>query len=733
MQQQLRVSAVFSAALASSVLFGPLLQSGSQAQACDVRLMLEAPAEGQPVQPHQEVRGWAIDLLADSGTGIDAIVVSLDGGLDSPANHLLGVAEQGLARPDLVAALGDERFGQTGFSLSWDSTTAGSGTRQLFVQAHSSCGWHTVTRTVSLTGTRSAGEAGTGEVGVALPGIATSTPTPVRAGGAPTPRQAAAAVAVTPTLLTPAPTSTSIRAPENVRLVSSSPTSVTLAWDPPSGETPAAYLIYQSTVAADGSNTPGVNVARVPGNQTSVRLDGLADPTRYTYFFTVSSLAANGQASPYASSYVTTTPPGTRVPLPAGAASTGAAPRTTPQPGATPGSAVSCPAPQGPNFVAVACASGPTTVVLTWVPQSDAAAYNVYGAALVPSPAGATGATQSPLASAAPGTWVPLANGVRGNTTTLSTLAPGAYAFLVRPVNAAGQEVAERSASASLVTSGLASAPGGNPTPLPATSLSPTVVAAVPSPPASVLTPAATAPPAAGLTTPQPVGTPTPLPAVAPGQPLQLTAQALPNASVVLNWSPVAGGNVSYQVLVQRAGMPQVPDPQRGNLTTSSVVIEGVPPGAQFTFQIVARNAQGTEVARSNPASVTVPPPGPPGGGPYPTAAVPTPTMYMPTPSVPAGATTAPGGTTGALNLRSNPSDPGTANLQWDLLPNATGYSVWMLRPGAQQWENIEPNTPNGAAFFRGLTPGQYQFQVRGRDASGGEFVASNVITVQVN
>ncbi|HLI28125.1 MAG TPA: fibronectin type III domain-containing protein [Chloroflexota bacterium] len=718
MRQQLRAVAVVGAALASSFLLGPWLQRGSQAQTCDVRLGLDTPTEGARVSPHEEIRGWAIDLLADGGTGIDAIVVSLDGPLDSPDNRLIGVADYGSPRPDLVDALGDERFGAAGFSLGWDtSTVGGSGTHQLYVQAHSACGWHTVSRTVTLAGATSPSGPGPAGIGVVLPGAASPSATPSA------PRSAATALAVTPTLLTPAPTSPSIRAPENVRLVATSPTSVTLAWDPPPGETPAGYLIYQSTVGPDGANTPGINVARVPGTQTTVTLDGLADPTRYTYFFTVSSLAANGQASTYASSFVTTTPPGTRVPLPAGVAGTGAA-RPTPAATASVPGAAGCPTPQGPNFVAIACTSGPSTATVTWVPQSDAAAYNVYGMLLTP--LAAAGGPASPLTSAAPGSWVMLASGVRGNSATLTNLPPnGAYAFLVRVVNQAGQEAAERSASATLLAA--APVPAGNPTPLLASTplaspgITPTVLAAVPTPPA-------TAPPATGLITPAAQPTPATLPAVSPGQPLQLTAQATSTGSVVLSWSPVAGANVTYQVLVQRAGMPQVPDPQRGNLTSTSTVIEGVPPGIQFTFQIVARDAQGAEVGRSNQAPVTVPPPGPPGGGPYPTAAVPTPTMYLPTPVVPTG-----GGTPGTLTLRANPSDPGTANLQWDLLPNAVSYSVWVLRPGAQQWENIEPNTPNAAAFFRGLSPGQYYFQVRGRDASGAEFAPSNVVTVQVN
>lgn len=708
-QQLVRAAAVLGAAVAIGFALGPPLQGGSQAQSCDVRIGLEAPAEGERVQPRQEVRGWAIDLLADNAPGIDAIVVSLDGPLDSPDNRLLGVAEYGGARPDLVAALGDERFAQTGFTFTWDTTTAGGGTRQLYIQAYSACGWHTVARSVTLAGAAPASTPGTA-IGVVLPGATpATTPTPARPATTP--------LAVTPTLLTPAPTATTIRPPENVRLVATSPTSVTLAWDPPPGETPAAYLIYQSTVGPDGTNTPGINVARVPGTQTSVTLDGLADPTRYTYFFTVSSLAANGQASPYAATFVTTTPPGTRVPLPAGVAGTGALP-ATPQPTVLAAGVAGCPPPQGPNFVAVACAVGTGTAVVTWVPQADAAAYNVYGTLLVPAPAaGGSG----PLASAAPGTWVILASGVRGNSATLTNLPPaGAYAFLVRVVNQTGQEVADRSASATLLAALAGAVPAASPTPL---------LAGLPTPTPPL--PASTAPPAAALLTPTAPLTPVALPAVAPGQPLQLTAQATSDARVLLSWSPVLGANVTYQVLVQRAGMPWVPDPQRGNLTTSSTVIEGVPPGTQFTFQIVARDAQGTEIGRSNPAPVTVPPPGPPGGGPYPTAAVPTPTMYMPTPSLPTGAG-APG-TAGGLTLRVNPSAPGTANLQWDLLPNAVGYSVWVLRPGAQQWENIEPNTPNAAAFFRSLAPGQYQFQVRARDASGAEFAPSNIVTVQVN
>jgi hypothetical protein len=232
-----------------------------------------------------------------------------------------------------------------------------------------------------------------------------------------------------------------------------------------------------------------------------------------------------------------------------------------------------------------------------------------------------------------------------------------------------------------------------------------------------------------------------PLAPVVPGQPMTLQASPTGSAGVSLNWSPVAG-TTTYGVLVARDNRPMVPDQQRQSLTTTNVTIDSLPANAQFTFMVVARDANGSEVSRSNPAPVQVAAPGAPGplgAGPFPQAPSPITTPYVPpgalTPYVPPGVPGAggiPPNPSGAgFQLTSNPSDPGAANLQWSLLPNAVSYSVSMLGTTGQ-WQVVVPSTNNAAAFIPSLTAGQYSFQVRARDANGTEMAASNVIPVTV-
>jgi hypothetical protein len=709
------------------LLLGLVEWQASQAQNCDVRLTLDNPAEGASVEPQQMVSGWAADLAAPDGTGINAIVVSLDGALDSPDNRLIGVADYGAPRPDIAEMLGDERFTASGFTLLWDTTTVPSGPHQLVVQAHTACGWQALSRAITVSG----GIAGatTPVAGAAAP--ATLTPGPAAVAVTTPTRSAPSGVVgglvVTPGLLTPAPTSTAVKAPENLRLLATTTNGVTLAWDPPSGETPAGYLVHASYVLPGGANAPGIVIARLPATTTTVTITGLLDPTKYTYYFTVSALGPGGTASPYAASYVTTTPPGTRVALPPTPPSTGlgavgsattavAGPAGVPSPvttllptpaGAPPGgvgtpalppAAVGTPTPTpGGPFTATATAAGNSAVTVSWNPQVGAAAYNVYGTSLVivnspPAPGpgpnpllgGAPAQGTSPLASATPGTWVPVLNNVRGNSALVTNLTPGgSYAFVVRAVNSAGQEFSQ-SVTAPQVA-------------LPLVADTSTVAAA-----------AATA-----------VGTPGTGPV---GTGFTLTASPTSNAGVALSWTPLPGAT-TYAVLVSRGGSGFVPDPMRAALTTTSTTIEGLTPGSQLVFQVVARDAAGNELGRSNPAPVTVStplPPGPLGTGPYP----PAPT-YLATPAVPAAA----GGAT--LTLASNPSNPGTANLQWNPLPGAASYSVWMAPPGGTM-QVVIPATMDAAAYLRDLSPGQYTFQVRAQDATGNVIAVSNPVTVTV-
>src|SRR5262249_37951025 len=64
---------------------------------------------------------------------------------------------------------------------------------------------------------------------------------------------------------------------------------------------------------------------------------------------------------------------------------------------------------------------------------------------------------------------------------------------------------------------------------------------------------------------------------------------------------------ISYSLLVSRAGAQFQPDPQRVAMDGTATTIDGIPPNAPFTFQVVARDASGAELARSNPAPLGAP------------------------------------------------------------------------------------------------------------------------------
>ena len=725
----------------------------SRAQTCNVRVVLETPDEGATVEPQQTIIGWAVDLAATSGTGIDAVVASLDGAIDSPDNRLIGVAEYGAPRPEIGTNLGEERFGNSGFAFLWDTATALTGTHQLYVQAHSACGWHTANRPVTIGSAMVAAPAADAAPAVPAPASSAAGPaggtTPSTSGvvvmggtatplpGSPTatattgasPAGTPGALVITPGVITPLPTSTTLAPPDNLRLLATTSTGVTLAWDAPTGTSPAGYLIYQSSVLPGGGNAPPAVIGRVPGNVTTVTINGLQDPTRYTYYFTVSSIEASGtSASPYVLTSVSTTPLNTRVPLPptpvGGAtvvgASAAAIPGTTPAAGtatatSATGAVVPTPTPGGP-FAPSAIATGSGLVTVVWPVQTGAASYNVYGAsALAVSSIGQqplVGAGPiSALASAAPGTWVPVGSNVAVSSTTVSGLAPGGiYDFLVRAVSASGQEISQ--STTSRVT-------------LPLTVVA---TAAVPTVPVAGTTPLA-------MTTPGTISVGS-VPSAPGGSGFNITVTSPSSTSLTLSWPPQPGAT-TYGVTVARGttGGNFVADSSRSNLTTTTTTIDSLTAGSQFTFQIVARDAQGREIARSPPAPATVgqtmPPgaPGPLGTGPLPLVPTAIATSFVPgagmMPPVPGA------GATGTIQLTSNPSEPGTANLQWTQVPGATTYVV-LGGPVGGQLQPVIPTTSNAAAYIPNLPPGQMQFQVSARDATGRDVGQSNPITVAI-
>jgi uncharacterized protein (DUF2141 family) len=96
-------------------------------------MALDAPAEGENVGPSFTVAGWASDLGAASGSGVDTVHVWAYP--DTGPAIFLGAAQYGMERPDVAQYIG-ESARYSAFSLA--VTGLAPGTYRLVVFAHSS-------------------------------------------------------------------------------------------------------------------------------------------------------------------------------------------------------------------------------------------------------------------------------------------------------------------------------------------------------------------------------------------------------------------------------------------------------------------------------------------------------------------------------------------------------------------------------------------------------------------
>jgi hypothetical protein len=97
------------------------------------RMFLDMPSVNQTTSQNLMVAGWAIDLGASSGTGVDAVHVWAYP--SSGANPVfLGAATYGAARPDIAGFGGSTRFAPSGFNLN---ASLPAGTYNIVAFAHS--------------------------------------------------------------------------------------------------------------------------------------------------------------------------------------------------------------------------------------------------------------------------------------------------------------------------------------------------------------------------------------------------------------------------------------------------------------------------------------------------------------------------------------------------------------------------------------------------------------------
>ncbi len=97
------------------------------------RMSVDVPATGSTVANGFTVGGWALDLGSSSGTGVDSVQVWAYP-TTGAAPMFVGVATQGVSRPDVGTAFGNARFGSSGYTLAG---TLPAGSYNLAVFAHS--------------------------------------------------------------------------------------------------------------------------------------------------------------------------------------------------------------------------------------------------------------------------------------------------------------------------------------------------------------------------------------------------------------------------------------------------------------------------------------------------------------------------------------------------------------------------------------------------------------------
>jgi len=123
------------------------------AQDCDVRGAVERPVVDAVITDQSiTISGWAADVAAPSGTGIDEVRIAIDA--DPWTGGVPMTAIYGGERPDVVDLFGTPRFRPSGFTLTWNPTGTLPGRHTLYIQARSACGWIRNMRNVMVIGAR---------------------------------------------------------------------------------------------------------------------------------------------------------------------------------------------------------------------------------------------------------------------------------------------------------------------------------------------------------------------------------------------------------------------------------------------------------------------------------------------------------------------------------------------------------------------------------------------------
>jgi hypothetical protein len=109
---------------------GTIVRIGAPPAATAPLMTVDLPAQGQTVAQPFTIAGWALDPLATTSPGVDAIHIwayplSAIGSPPSGAPLFVGATQTGIQRPDVAQAFGGGQFGTAGFALSAQGLTPG--------------------------------------------------------------------------------------------------------------------------------------------------------------------------------------------------------------------------------------------------------------------------------------------------------------------------------------------------------------------------------------------------------------------------------------------------------------------------------------------------------------------------------------------------------------------------------------------------------------------------------
>ncbi|MCL4386580.1 MAG: N-acetylmuramoyl-L-alanine amidase [Actinobacteria bacterium] len=134
-----------------------------------ILINIDSPYANSSVGGGFEISGWAADKNSGSGTGINMVHV-YDGPANGPQN-MIGVANYGIARPDVAAAFGNGNITSCGFKIKVDSSRLTQGQHTIYIYANNpEIGWKYATLTINITSGGTGQSSGTAVAGGSVSG-----------------------------------------------------------------------------------------------------------------------------------------------------------------------------------------------------------------------------------------------------------------------------------------------------------------------------------------------------------------------------------------------------------------------------------------------------------------------------------------------------------------------------------------------------------------------------------